>query len=153
METLLGAQLFTQEGVGDIAAILDGKKVVLLYFAAERCHLCREFTALLAMAYSSYAKDDVEVVFVSNDQHVEAFKAHYRMMPWLAVPWSDRKAKATLSEGFCVCGIPRLVVCRPDGIVLCDKGGDRSCFTPGSCKGNGGMGSNIGKPWHQDDAP
>ena len=86
METLLRAQLFTQEGVGDIAAILDGKKDVSFVFAAERCHLCREFTPLLAMAYSSYAGYDVEVAFVSNDQHVEAFKAHYRMMPWLVVP-------------------------------------------------------------------
>ena len=62
MDTLLGAQLWTHDGVGDTAATLDGKKAVLLYFAAERCHLCREFTPLLAMAYSSYAEDDVEVV-------------------------------------------------------------------------------------------
>ena len=122
MEALLGAQFFTQEGVGDIAAVLDGKKVVLFYFAAEWCQRFKNFTILLARAYAAFAEDDVDVVFVSNDQHVESFKTHYGMMPWIAVPFSRRDIKIAVSEEFFVGGIPRLVVCRPDSSVFCDNG-------------------------------
>lgn len=46
-----------------------------------------------------------EVVFVSSCREEEGFAAFYETMPWLALPYSDRVRKATLSQqlGIKVC--------------------------------------------------
>jgi hypothetical protein len=38
------------------------------------------------------------VVFVSSDRDSDAFKSYYGEMPWLALPYEDRDAKAALSQ-------------------------------------------------------
>ena len=51
----------------------------------------------------------VEMVFVSSDRDQDAFKEYHASMPFLALPYSNRDLKATLSSKYGVSGIPTLV--------------------------------------------
>lgn len=48
---------------------------------------------------------DFEIVFVSSDRDEPSFNEYYSEMPWLALPYSERKAKGALSSMFDVSGI------------------------------------------------
>lgn len=54
--------------------------------------------------------DLLEVVFVSSDEDQAAFDAHFRSMPWAALPYPYRDRQQTLMQRFRVLGLPRLVV-------------------------------------------
>ena len=51
----------------------------------------------------------VEMVFVSSDRDQDAFNEYHASMPFLALPYSNRDLKATLSSKYGVSGIPTLV--------------------------------------------
>lgn len=90
-------------------------KVVALYFSAHWCPPCRRFTPELAAIYKRFKDSharaaDWEVVFVSSDSDEAAFKEYAGEMPWLALPYERRTAKAQLSQLFKVRGIPSLVL-------------------------------------------
>merc|ERR1719240_1851600 len=119
---LLGDKLETASGTVSTAEALAGKTVGL-YFSAHWCPPCRGFTPVLSQAYSSALNaKGLEIVFVSSDRDAAAFKSYFNEQPWLALPFTARKAKAQLSEKFGVSGIPTLVLLNSDGTLL-DKNG------------------------------
>ena len=61
---------------------------------------------------------DFEIIFVSSDRDQEAFDGYYSDMPWLALPFEERAAKADLSKCCDVEGIPTLVIVGPDGVII-----------------------------------
>ena len=63
-------------------------------------------------------RDDFEFIFVSSDRDEASFNEYFAEMPWLALPFSNRKAKGALSNMFDVSGIPTLVTIAPDGTVI-----------------------------------
>lgn len=83
-----------------------------LYFSAHWCPPCRGFTPKLAAAYKKVKAGGakLEVAFVSSDRDKEGFDEYFAEMPWLAVPFEDRDAKAKLSALFEVRGIPTLIL-------------------------------------------
>jgi thiol-disulfide isomerase/thioredoxin len=89
--------------------------VVGLYFSAHWCPPCRGFTPQLAATYTRFKAQhpraaDWEVVFVSSDSDAEAFAEYHGEMPWPALPYDSREAKAALSKMFKVgleCGVVR----------------------------------------------
>lgn len=85
-------------------------KTTLIYFSAHWCPPCRSFTPKLAEVYAELkAKQcDLEVIFVSSDMDQSSFDEYYSSMPWLALPFGDRR-KNFLSRKFKVTGIPTLV--------------------------------------------
>lgn len=86
-------------------------KTVGLYFSAHWCPPCKRFTPKLASLYKALkAKHQFEVIFCSSDKDQGAFDSYFGEMPWLAIPYSDRKRKADLSSHFKVEGIPTLVI-------------------------------------------
>ena len=92
-------------------------KVIALYFSAHWCPPCRQFTPHLASIYTNFKKDhalkaDWEVVFVSSDRDEESFKEYFGEMPWAALPYDKREAKAALSQLYKVCGL------RPAGTCI-----------------------------------
>lgn len=80
-------------------------KIIALYFSAHWCPPCRGFTPHLASIYKDFkAKHpraaDWEVVFVSSDRDEKSFQEYFDEMPWLALPFEDREAKAALSQKY-----------------------------------------------------
>jgi len=91
---------------------LGGKDVVGLYFSAHWCPPCRGFTPVLASMYNDLKVNNksIEIVFVSSDSSEDQFLEYYEEMPWLALPYSNRDLKATLSDQYDCGGIPYLVL-------------------------------------------
>ncbi|KAI3698482.1 hypothetical protein L2E82_42057 [Cichorium intybus] len=112
---------------GDLDYVIgkDGNKVrvsdlvgkhVLLYFSAHWCPPCRAFTPKLVETYHEIKKkhEDFEVVFISSDRDKDSFVEYYDTMPWLALPFGDKR-KQSLSRLFKVNGIPLLAALGPTG--------------------------------------
>jgi nucleoredoxin len=124
MESILGAELLTKEGMKPTAEVLAGKTLVAFYFSAHWCPPCRGFTPVLSQLYSEYidggssVSKDMVIIFVSSDRDEGACQDYYKDMPWACLPFANRGAKAALAEKYSVSGIPMLVVCKPDGEVV-----------------------------------
>merc|ERR1712130_685283 len=119
---LFGSTLLTGDTQVDVAEQLSGKNV-LLYFSAHWCPPCRGFTPKLAEWYTADLKaKGLEIVFVSSDRDEDAFKEYFNEMPWLALPYSDREKKDTLSKKYKVQGIPSVVILDPSGALITDDG-------------------------------
>jgi len=125
-EALLGNTLQGQDGKTiDVAEALKEKDCIGLYFSAHWCPPCRGFTPQLAELYKELTGSkgkNFEIVFVSSDKDDEQFKSYFNEMPWLALPFSDRDRKQSLSSKFKVGGIPTLVLLNADGTVITTKG-------------------------------
>lgn len=69
-------------------------KVVGLYFAANWCIPCQEFTTLLKETYAELKErsSPFEIVFISFDKKLDDMKGFYNEShgDWLAVPFKDQ---------------------------------------------------------------
>lgn len=112
LASLLGSTTLVGKTGAVALDTLAAKKYVLLYFSAHWCPPCRGFTPLLSKCYNRLkeSRDDFEIVFVSSDNDEHQFKEYHKDMPWLALPFAERKAKEKLSKKFKVRSIPTLVV-------------------------------------------
>jgi len=125
-----GEKLTSKSGTVDTAAALDGKTVGI-YFSAHWCPPCRGFTPKLAEYYTKDLKQKgLEIVFVSSDKDEGAFKEYYNDMPWLALPFEDRDAKAKLSKKFKVSGIPSFIILGSDGATITTDGRSKITSDP-----------------------
>ncbi|KAL5786467.1 hypothetical protein ACOSQ2_008859 [Xanthoceras sorbifolium] len=97
-------------------------KTVLFYFSRLACPPCRAFTPKLAKAYHEIKANhpDFEVIFVSLDNDEESFKQYYAEMPWLALPYDDKRENL-INRTFKYDGIPHLAAIGPDGTMLCNE--------------------------------
>lgn len=68
------------------------------------------------------AGKNFEIVFVSSDREQGSFAEYFGSMPWTALPYVNRSAKADLSKAFSVSGIPCLVLIDENGRVITKKG-------------------------------
>jgi len=95
-------------------------KVLGLYFSAHWCPPCRGFTPQLAEWYKAVipTRPDFEIVFVSSDRDEASFKEYFAEMPWIALPYVERKRKEQLSNRLGVEGIPSFVIVDKDGTVI-----------------------------------
>jgi len=98
--------------------------VIGIYFSAHWCPPCRAFTPQLARVYNECKEKgkSFDIVFVSSDSGHDGFLEYFEMMPWHALPFSDRDTKEELSNKFGVRGIPSLVLVKPDGSVITKAG-------------------------------
>lgn len=85
------------------------------------------------------AGKNFEVIFASSDRDESQFNEYFAEMPWLAIPYADRKRKEQLSSRFGVSGIPMLVILDENREVITTKavGAIRSDETK----------SGVGFPW------
>jgi hypothetical protein len=70
---------------------LAGKKVVGLYFSADWCGPCRQFTPDLVQFYDKMnsrrgKQDEFEIVWISRCRSVDDFGQYFTHMKWLALP-------------------------------------------------------------------
>ncbi|XP_059075687.1 probable nucleoredoxin 1 [Cryptomeria japonica] len=94
-------------------------KTVCLYFSADWCYKCRVFTPKLIQFYNDLKSrgEELEILFISSDQDTESFQEYFGSMPWLALPYGDKKANY-LERYFEIEGIPTLIVLGSDGKTL-----------------------------------
>jgi len=120
------------EALGNEFVKSDGSKVTKdslkgkflgIYFSAHWCGPCRGFTPKLAEWYKKdLSKKNFEIIFVSSDRDQSSFDSYLSEMPWIALPFSDRKRKGLLSDMFDVQGIPTFAIVGPDGKVINSEG-------------------------------
>lgn len=120
---LLGENLKSKSGQVKTSEALGGKGAIALYFSAHWCPPCRGFTPKFAEWYKKNLKaKGLEVVFISSDKDEAAFEKYYGEQPWLALPYSDRDRKNSLSKKFKVQGIPSVVILDGEGNLINKEG-------------------------------
>jgi len=126
---------------GETVTRADGwsKDYIGIYFSAHWCPPCRNFTPKLAEHYTAGLKDKMDIVFVSSDKDAGAFKEYLGEMPWMALPYEKREAKAELSDLYGVEGIPTFVVVDKDFNVITTDGTSRIGADP--------KGENLPEGW------
>ncbi|CAI0434654.1 unnamed protein product [Linum tenue] len=115
---------FLIRGNGDQVKIgtLSGKTLGL-YFSASACGPSQRFLPLLLETHQELSSNGgFEVVLISSDEDEEPFNELFSKMPWLAVPFSDLDARASLKELFKVKATPHLVILDTQGNVSCSRG-------------------------------
>jgi len=141
LSQLLGEHVINGKGEKIPVSDLANKPAIGLYFSAHWCGPCRSFTPQLAKIYAGLKENkDFEVIFVSSDRDEASFKDYFGSMPWLALPFDERKLKAKLSGKFKVQGIPTLVILDPAtgaaittdgrGAVMSDPQGENFPWRP-----------------------
>lgn len=131
---LLGDVLLSLEMVSPTSAqvhqhhtneALAGKKVVGLYFSADWCGPCRQFTPDLVSFYDKMnarrgRRDEFEIVWVSRCRSPDDFGQYFTQMPWLALPPDEATGARgqMLGDKYKVQGIPSLVLLDEVGNVI-----------------------------------
>ena len=102
---------------------LAKKKLIALYFSAQWCGPCRQFTPQLVEFYNRVAPQhpEFEIVFVSNDRSPGAMAAYIRemKMPWPAIDFAKLPTKGALKK-YAGESIPCLVLLDASGKVVSD---------------------------------
>lgn len=94
---------------------IEGKSPCL-FFSANWCRPCRNFTPHLVQLYAALKTqgEKLEIVFVSLDRDETSFLDHFKRMPWLAVPF-DSNVRKQLCSRLLVERIPSLIPLASDG--------------------------------------
>lgn len=119
----LGESFLGQDGAALDKSAVEGK-VLGIYFSAHWCPPCRGFTPVLAEWYKKVKPSlpDFEIVFASSDRSQDDFAEYFAEMPWIALPFAERKKKEQLSSMFGVNGIPAFVIVDKDGSTITTNG-------------------------------
>jgi len=119
---LIGSNGFLGKS-GEVSLADISADVIGLYFSAHWCGPCRAFTPTLTNVYNEIkaAGKSFEIIFVSSDRAQSGFDEYFKSMPWIALPFGDRRKNA-LSQRFQVAGIPTLIVLKKDGSVVSTTG-------------------------------
>ena len=131
---LLGEQLLSLEMVDETSAqvhqhltneALAGKKVVGLYFSADWCGPCRQFTPDLVSFYNKINSrrlkpNEFEIVWVSRCRDIDSFGQYFTQMNWLALPPQEAMGQRgqLLGDKYKVKSIPTLVLLDEIGNVI-----------------------------------
>lgn len=117
---ILGTEVLGKDGNVKVAAIECKNTIVCIYYSAHWCPPCRTFTPILAKNYKDWKANGIpiEVIFYSSDNSEAEYNSYYAEMPWLALPYDDRR----LEGKFDVEVLPTLIVCNSHGELLNSQG-------------------------------
>ncbi|KAL7571076.1 hypothetical protein ACA910_003789 [Epithemia clementina (nom. ined.)] len=99
------------------------EKYLLLFAAGQWCRPCRHFTKTLAKAYHNLIRhrQDFEILFLSSDADQESFDSFFGQMPFGAIPFGERAAKAAIANKFSIRRVPVLLVFGPKPACGADR--------------------------------
>ncbi len=137
---MIGSKFVDNKGKAVAADAVTKKQVLGLYFSANWCKPCREFTPRLVELYEKLKQEgkELEVAFVSMDESEEKFKEYFAEMPWVALPYDDKETRSLLMTELEVRGLPSLVLLDEDRQVITTKGREFALKDPQGAK----------FPWH-----
>jgi len=103
---------------------LKQNQVIGLYFSASWCPPSRHFTPDLEKTYREIKSQlkRFEIIFVSGDRNENECQNYLSHMPWLAIPYSDRKANSRIANIFGVQGYPTLLLIDNNGQLITSEG-------------------------------
>jgi nucleoredoxin len=111
--------------------ILRHKKVIGVYFCGAWSSACSGVTSNLCSIYESVRSvhaaqnsghSPFEIIFASVDRDLTSFNAQYDSMPWLAIPYQNRKVVQDLAQQFRVSSVPSVVLLDSDGVIIARNG-------------------------------
>ena len=103
--------------------LLKSNSLLGLFFSAQWCPPCVQFTPILLDFYNNINKDkkQIEIIFISHDEEEKEFDEYYKDMPWAAVPY-DFDDREDISESFNIIGVTTFVVVNSKGKLVDAKG-------------------------------
>ncbi|XP_067421907.1 nucleoredoxin [Emydura macquarii macquarii] len=131
---VLGEVLLAPDGeeVPVAALAARGVSLVGLYFGCSLSGPCAQVGASLAAFYGRFRGEAagagagaqrLEIVFVSAEQEQQQWQEAVRAMPWLALPFADKRRKLKLWNKYRVSNIPSLIfIDASTGKVVCRNG-------------------------------
>ena len=99
----------------DFTQVLNFNDFIALYFSADWCGPCHQFTPSLSVFYKNLLPNEpsgLEVVFVSLDRNKAAFDRYAQTMPWLAADYNNATLRDQLQEEIELAGIPTVTIVR-----------------------------------------
>jgi nucleoredoxin len=113
--------------------VVRGRTVVGIYFSANWCTPCVQFTPLLMSLHASRRAHGTavsksippfEVILVSQCHDAAATKQYFAKMPWTAMLHAESIGHRGLAlmEEFGVTSIPALILLNGEGAVICREG-------------------------------
>ena len=125
LQEIIGNEFIASDKETFDASILEDK-ITGLYFSANWCPPCKQFTPKLKELYNKLKADGkkLEIIYVSNDENQEKFDAYFEDMPWLAIPYSDKKRLAVLQSELEIRGLPTLILLDEKGNIITNRGRD-----------------------------
>ena len=101
-----------------VAALVPcNKSIIGLYFSADYCRWCKEFTPILSSIYADLQDYGVEIVFVASDKSEEAYNTYRMSQPWSALAYSD-ELRSQLRTRYAIKTIPALLFFTRDGTLV-----------------------------------
>lgn len=132
MENFLSIQrLIDSNNVQVPFSVLEGKKLIGLYFSASWCTPCQEFSESLSTVVRMHS-DDLAVIMVSEDESEEKLLACLKDKPYYAASYDDA-ARERLVRAFHVVALPLLVILDSDGHVITKWGRPAVAKNPTTC--------------------
>jgi nucleoredoxin len=77
--------------------------------------------------HEKYGDPQLEIIFVSRDKDDAQFQKYFKTMPWLAVPYNDKRI-ITFQKQFNISSLPTLVVLGCHGEKVTMRGKEEVVF-------------------------
>ena len=90
---------------------IKSKKYLGLYFSANWCKPCKNFTPKLIDYYNNLLdKNYIEIVFISLDSSEEEFTKYFSSQPWYSLPYNLQDVKDTVLSTYGIVSVPTLLI-------------------------------------------
>lgn len=83
--------------------------IIGLYFSADYCRYCKEFTPMLVELYPQLLTNKIDIVLVSSDKSIDKYDSYRSAQPWPALPFDTHTLRSTLRTQYDIKTIPALL--------------------------------------------
>ncbi|EFJ06712.1 hypothetical protein SELMODRAFT_134976, partial [Selaginella moellendorffii] len=99
-----------------------GLAFVAHWYPTARAFVDKHLIPLYEQIRARHGKRSIEIIFVSDDLNYIEFMEFFQTMPWLALPFQDRRTELILSTKLNVQSIPAFAIFDGDGKLLFREG-------------------------------